>query len=162
MLIIIYLIIFKTVFASDLLNGNQVIDFETYLSNNVTVEFPYLVGLISRDDPVVVCTGTLVTSLFVMSSAHCASRLKTKAMVSVNIRCYYAFKKYNYSKLNLSWNFENYFFAMTPRNLTYKHSCEQESIFLVENPSLCDVFLFLYCIYFTVNVFNYDLKLVTV
>jgi len=48
--------------------------------DDVHVEFPFLVGLMTAGeaaDNVTVCTGTLVTSVFVLSSAYCTSRLRT-------------------------------------------------------------------------------------
>lgn len=56
------------------------IDSKEELSNNVNLEFPFLVGLTTTDvaeDNLTVCTGTLISSVFVLSSAHCMSRFKT-------------------------------------------------------------------------------------
>lgn len=54
----------------------------------VDVEFPFLVGLMTAGQPAdnvtVVCTGTLVTPVFVLSSAYCASRLRTGIEASNN------------------------------------------------------------------------------
>lgn len=45
---------------------------------DVTAEYPFLVGLVSNGfvDGNVVCTGTLISQVFVMSTAHCPSRLQ--------------------------------------------------------------------------------------
>lgn len=56
------------------------IDSRGEFSNNVNLEFPFLVGLTTSDvaeDNLTVCTGTLISSVFVLSSAHCMSRFKT-------------------------------------------------------------------------------------
>lgn len=57
------------------------------ITQDIIVEFPFLVGLTSdrADDNPAVCTGTLVTPSFVLSSAHCLSRLRTMLEVSFNI-----------------------------------------------------------------------------
>ncbi|XP_025203126.1 uncharacterized protein LOC112600174 [Melanaphis sacchari] len=55
---------------------------------NVTTEFPFLVGLTTRkiDDEMnwkaVICSGTLISSVFVLSSAYCTSRLTTTTKLS--------------------------------------------------------------------------------
>lgn len=54
-------------------------DLKGELTNNINLEFPFLVGLTTSDiadDNLTVCTGTLVSSIFVLSSAHCTSRFK--------------------------------------------------------------------------------------
>lgn len=50
-------------------------------------EFPFLVGLTSQsyrldNKSSVTCTGSLLSSTFVLSSAHCASRLKSQMKVN--------------------------------------------------------------------------------
>lgn len=50
-------------------------------------EFPFLVGLISQNHRIdnkslVTCTGSLLSSTFVLSSAHCVSRLKNQIKVN--------------------------------------------------------------------------------
>ncbi|VVC29189.1 Peptidase S1, PA clan,Serine proteases, trypsin domain [Cinara cedri] len=57
--------------------SNKKLDFADG-NTDVTAEFPFVVGLISNGsaDGTVICTGTLVSPVFVLSTAHCASRLR--------------------------------------------------------------------------------------
>lgn len=46
---------------------------------NINIEFPFLVGLISdgANKNLTICTGTLLSAVFVMSSVYCTMRLQT-------------------------------------------------------------------------------------
>lgn len=54
---------------------------KTHESNefNINVEFPFLVGLISDgvNKNLTICTGTLLSAVFVLSSVYCTARLQT-------------------------------------------------------------------------------------
>jgi len=61
---------------------------EPILMAAVDVEFPFLMGLMNAGeaaDNVTVCTGTLVNSVFVLSSAYCTSRLRTGIEASTTL-----------------------------------------------------------------------------
>lgn len=56
-------------------------------SNSAPDDFPFLVGVISNkfNEDQIVCTGTLISSHFILSSAYCTLQLKPKIQVSAGL-----------------------------------------------------------------------------